>query len=124
MRNWVAYSMVASTILLTVGGQFIVKWQVLRAGSIPAGLTQQLKFIVDLLLNPWVIAAFAGAFLASITWMLAMTKLQLSHAYPMTALTFVLVVLGSAFAFSEPMTPLKLTGLALIVVGIFVGSQG
>lgn len=124
MRNWVAYSLVASTILLTVGGQFIIKWQVLRAGSVPSGLQQQLKFIAQLLLNPWVIAAFAAAFLASITWMLAMTKLQLSHAYPMTALTFVLVVLGSAFAFSEPVTPLKLVGLALIVAGIFVGSQG
>jgi multidrug transporter EmrE-like cation transporter len=124
MRNWIAYSLVASTILLTVFGAFVVKWQVLRAGSVPAGLPQQMKFIVQLLLNPWVISAFSAAFLASVTWMLAMTKLQLSHAYPMTALTFVLVVLGSAVAFNEPVTPLKLAGLVLIVAGIIVGSQG
>ncbi|MEJ7745174.1 MAG: EamA family transporter [Luteimonas sp.] len=124
MRSWVAYCLVASTVLLTVSGQFIVKWQVLRAGSVPTGLQQQLRFIVQLLLDPWVLSAFAAAFLASITWMLAMTKLQLSHAYPMTALTFVLVVLGSAFVFHEQLTPLKLVGLALIVAGIVVGSQG
>ncbi len=124
MRNLVAYSLVASTVLLTVIGQFIVKWQVLRAGSVPEGPALQLKFVTQLLLNPWIIFAFAAAFLASITWMLAMTKLQLSHAYPMTALTFVLVVLGSAVAFSEPLTPLKFAGLTLIVAGIVVGSQG
>ena len=43
------------------------------------------------MLDPWIITAFIAAFLASVTWMLAMTRLQISHAYPMTALTFVVV---------------------------------
>lgn len=124
MANWIAYCLVFCTVFLTVCGQFIIKWQVLRAGTLPAAPEEKLRFILQLLLNPWVVGAFVAAFLASITWMLAMTKLQLSHAYPMTALTFVLVVLGSAIAFSEPITLLKLIGLVLIVAGIFVGSQG
>ncbi len=124
MPNGIAYLMVFATISLTVAGQFIVKWQVLRAGPVPLGFDQQARYIVGLLVNPWVLSAFAAAFLASITWMLAMSKLQLSHAYPMTALTFVLVVLGSAFFFQEPLSLLKLAGLTLIVAGIVVGSQG
>lgn len=124
MANWIAYFLVFCTVFLTVCGQFIIKWQVLRAGIFPATPEEKLRFILQLLLNPWVIGTFVAAFLASITWMLAMTKLPLSHAYPMTASTFVLVVLGSAIAFSEPITLLKLIGLALIVAGIFVGSQG
>ncbi len=124
MRNWIAYCMVFATVLLTVCGQFIVKWQVLRAGALPAANEAKLGFLLRLLLNPWILSAFAAAFLASLTWMLAMTKLPLSHAYPITAFTFVLVVIGSAAAFHEPVTPLKLAGLALIVAGIYVGSQG
>lgn len=124
MRNWIAYCLVFTTVLLTVAGQFLLKWQVLRAGPLPGGAAERLQFVGKLLLNPWVLSAFAAAFLASLTWMLAMTRLQLSHAYPMTALTFVLVVLGSAVFFHEPVTPLKLAGLLLIVIGICVGSQG
>jgi multidrug transporter EmrE-like cation transporter len=124
MRSWIAYCLVFTTVALTVSGQFILKWQVLKAGALPAENADRLWFLVKLLLNPWVIAAFAAAFVASLTWMLAMTKLDLSHAYPMTALTFCLVVLGSAVVFHEPITPLKLIGLALIVVGVCVGSQG
>jgi multidrug transporter EmrE-like cation transporter len=124
MRNWIAYCMVFTTVLLTVSGQFIVKWQVLQAGALPDDAHARFRFLLRLVLNPWIISAFAAAFLASLTWMLAMTRLPLSHAYPMTALTFVLVVIGSAVAFHEPVTVLKLLGLLLIVAGIFVGSQG
>lgn len=124
MASWAAYCMVFCTILLTVGGQFVIKWQVLRAGALPASPEQRIGFILQLLMNPWVIAAVFAAFLASVTWMLAMTRLQLSHAYPLTALTFVLVVVGSAYAFSEPLSTTKLVGLALIVIGIVIGSQG
>ena len=124
MANSIAYCLVLCTVLLTVCGQFLIKWQVLRAGNLPADFGERIKFVVQLLLNPWVIIAILAAFLASVTWMLAMTRLQLSHAYPLTALTFVLVVLGSSIIFTEPLTTPKVVGLALIVVGIVVGSQG
>jgi len=124
MRTWIAYCLVLTTVLLTVSGQFLLKWQVLRAGALPADAGDRLHFVLRLLLNPWILAAFAAAFLASVTWMLAMTKLQLSHAFPITALTFAIVVLGSAVFFHEPVTPLKIVGLVLIVAGIVVGSQG
>jgi multidrug transporter EmrE-like cation transporter len=124
MANWVAYFFVFCTIALTVYGQFIVKWQVLRAGAFPGAPGARLGFILQLLLNPWIISAFAAAFVASITWMLALTKLPLSHAYPMMALTFVLVVLGSTIVFREPLSVLRMAGLLLIVAGIVVGSRG
>lgn len=124
MGNWTAYCLVFCTIFLTVCGQFLIKWQALRAGTLPAGPEERIRFIIQLLLNPWVIAAFFSAFLASVTWMLAMTKLPLSHAYPLTTLTFVFVIIGSAVVFAEPITAPKLLGLTLIVMGIVIGSQG
>jgi multidrug transporter EmrE-like cation transporter len=56
--------------------------------------------------------------------MAAMTKLELSHAYPFVSLAFVLVMLGSAWFLHEPVTLLKITGLVLVCAGIVVGSQG
>lgn len=124
MRNLMPYAMVALTILFTVCGQFLIKWQVGKAGALPTGLHQQARFCLELLLNPWIITAFASAFLASIAWMLAMTKLPLSHAHPMMSLTFVVVVFGSALIFNESITPLKVAGLVLILAGVAIGSQG
>lgn len=119
-----SYVYVLLTILLTVYAQIVIKWQVLKAGTLPEQMGDKIVFLLQLLLNFWVISAFAAAFLAALTWMAAMTKLPLSHAYPFMGLTFVLVLLASGYFFSEPITTLKVAGLALVVIGLAVGSQG
>ncbi len=110
--------------LLTVYGQIIIKWQVLNAGNLPEEPAEKIWFLLRLLLNPWIISAFAAALLASLCWMAAMTKLELSHAYPFTSATFVLVIILGGALFAEPITWPKLVGMTFVIVGIAIGSQG
>ncbi len=124
MHAATAYGLVLLTILLTVYGQFAIKWQVLASPPMPADLHGRAMHLFHLFTSPLVLSALAAAVVASATWMLAMTRLPLSHAHPMTALTFVLVVFGSNVLFSEPITTPKVIGLTLIVIGIIVGAQG
>ncbi len=114
---------ILATILLTVYGQVVIKWQVGLAGAFPTEPSEKVKFILHLLLNPWVLSSFSCAFLAALSWMAAMTKFTLSYAYPFTSLTFVLVLLLSAFLFKDPITFPKVVGMGLVVAGIIVGSQ-
>jgi multidrug transporter EmrE-like cation transporter len=119
-----AYLYIAGTILFTVYGQIVVKWQVSQAGSLPVGALEKLEFLFTLLLNPWIVSAFVSAFVASLCWMAAMTKFQLSYAYPFTSASFVLVLLASAFFFQEPLTLLRVLGMILVIIGIVLGSAG
>ncbi|RYH15324.1 MAG: hypothetical protein EON54_28775, partial [Alcaligenaceae bacterium] len=98
------YLYIFLTIALTVFGQIAIKMQVLQAGALPEACGDKLAFLIRLLLNPWIISAFIAAFLASISWIGAMTKFPLSHAYPFMALNFVIVVLLSGWFFQEPLT--------------------
>lgn len=119
-----SYFYILCTILLTVYGQMIIKWQVIHAGPFPDSADEKVWFLLRLVINFWVISAFCAALLASVTWMAAMTKLQLSHAYPFMSLAFVFVMLLSGWLFNEPITTLKLIGLALVILGLIIGSQG
>ena len=119
-----SYVYVACTVLLTVYAQVAIKWQVLKAGPFPADAADKIRFLAALLLNPWVVSALGAALLAAVAWMAAMTRLELSHAYPFMSLAFVLVMVCSAWFFSEPITTLKVVGIALVVLGIAIGSQG
>jgi multidrug transporter EmrE-like cation transporter len=114
---------VAVTLALTVYGQLVVKWQVERAGALPASLGGKLEFLARLLANPWVVSALAGALVAALAWMAAMTKLELSRAYPWMGLSFILVLVFSAVLFDEPFTAWKVAGLALVVAGLVVGTR-
>jgi len=119
-----SYVYVAATVLLTVYGQLVVKWQVgemLRLGEAPLG---RVALLAALLANPWILSALAAAFAAALFWMLAMQKLDLSHAYPFVSLSFVLVLFFSAYFFGELLSWPKVVGVVLILAGVAIGSQG
>lgn len=120
----IGYFYITLTILFTVYGQLIIKWQVGQAGAMPEPTGAKISFMFGLLLNPWIISGFVAAFLAALCWMAAITRMELSHAYPFVGATFVFVLIGSGLFFGEAITPLKIAGTALIVLGIIVASQG
>ena len=118
------YLYIFGTIFFTVYGQLVTKWQVARAGDLPVEATEKIWFLLRLVLNPWIISSLTAAFLAFLCWVAAMTKFELSHAYPFTSLAFVLVLGLSAILFHEAITVPKVLGVAFIMVGIIVGSRG
>ena len=116
--------LISCTAVLTAFSQLIVKWRVSRAGSLPVALTNKALFLTGLFLDPWIIIAILSAFLAGIAWMAALTKLELSYAYPFMSLAFVLVLIFTAILFHEAVTAPKVLGILLIVIGIIVTSRG
>ena len=86
------YLYIFGTIFLTVYGQLIIKWQVTRAGAFPIEVTEKMRFLLDLVFNPWVISSLAAGFLAFLLWVVAMSKFDLSYAYPFMSLSFVLAL--------------------------------
>lgn len=119
-----AFAYIAGCILFTVYGQLIVKWQVSKAGPLPETLLAKTGFLIHLLLNPWVMSGMAAGFFALVCWLAAMTKFELSYAYPFMSLAFVLVLIMGAWLFHETLTVPKALGVLLIVIGIIVGSRG
>jgi uncharacterized membrane protein len=118
------YVYILATIVLTVYGQLILKWRINQLGSLPLELTDKFKFFLGLLFDPLIFSGFAAAFLASFAWMVAMTKFDLSYAYPFMSLNFVVVLLLSAWLLGEPMNIQKTVGVILIVLGTVVAARG
>lgn len=117
-----AYFFIALTILLTVYGQLILKWQVAQYPHLVSAPFSLIN-ITTLLLKPWVISGFAAAFAASICWMAAISKLPLSKAYPFMSCNFVLVALFAAWLFREQLDTYKIAGTLIIIAGVVVVSR-
>lgn len=124
MRNPFAWTMVLCTILLTTYGQLVLKWQVSVRAPIPFARAANWPPLLLLFLRPWVISAFIAAFGASLCWMLAISRLELSRAYPFMALNFFLVCVLAVPFFGETLTTTKMVGLLVIVIGLVILSQG
>jgi multidrug transporter EmrE-like cation transporter len=117
------YVYLIATVLLTVYGQLAFKWQIDNAGAFPGETSERLEYLTDLAVNPWMVSVFLSVLAAAATWGAALTRFELSFAYPFLSLSFVLVLLLSGPLFSESVTVAKLVGVALIVAGLVIGSQ-
>lgn len=118
------HAYILATILFTVYGHVILKWQVSLVESPPADIPGKLIFLFRLLLNPWVISSIASAFFAALSWMMAMSRFDLSYAYPFMSAAFALVLVCSYFFLDEPLGLSKIIGVSLIMTGIFIVGQG
>ena len=67
--------------------------------------------------DPFVLSAFVSAFVASLFWLAAMTRFELSFAYPFMALSFVLVFIFSVMFVGESISVGKSAGVVLILIG-------
>lgn len=117
------YLYIFGTILFTVYGQVVLKWRISKYDSLPPELGEKLLFLLKLLMDPFILSSFVSAFIASLFWMAAMTKFDLSYAYPFTSLSFVFVFLLSIFLFHEPVTVYKVSGLVIITFGVILISR-
>lgn len=81
-------------------------------------------FLLKLVLSPWIMSSVVAGFLALLCWMTAMTRYDLSYAYPFMSLAFVLVLILGVALFHEPMTLPKVLGVVLVTVGLIIASQG
>lgn len=119
----IGYFYIFGTIAFTVYGQLILKWRIAQYDALPLQLTEKLLFLAKLFLDPFLISGLASAFIASLFWIMAMTKFEISYAYPFMSLAFVLVFLFSVLVFEESVNANKVIGLSLIVLGILITSR-
>lgn len=113
------YFYIFATLFFTVYGQIILKWRIgklawkPKTDSIMSAVIDYIKFLFD----PFIFSGFLSAFVASVFWMLAMTKFEITKAYPFMSLAPALVFLIGVFVLNETFTWGKVIGLGLIILG-------
>ena len=117
------YFYIALTVVLTVAGQLLIKKGMVELGEAPNDGTL-LGFVVLAFLNWKVIAGLGAAVLAAVSWMLALSKVDISFAYPFMASAIVFVLALSPYMFGEVVPWNRWAGVVLVCVGLIVAAQG
>lgn len=116
------YFYIFATLFFTVYGQIILKWRISKMNWQPKtdtlwiAVTDYMKFLFD----PFIFSGFLSAFIASVFWMLAMTKFEITRAYPFMSLSPAIVFILGIWFLNEQFTWGKVIGLGLIILGTIV----
>jgi uncharacterized membrane protein len=113
------YFYIFGTLFFTVYGQIVLKWRLSGLKIVlPEGTLDKIIYLVRLIFDPFVFSGFAAAFIASLFWMAAMTKFEITTAYPFMSIAPALVFIIGVVFLGETFTVGKVIGLLLIVIGI------
>jgi multidrug transporter EmrE-like cation transporter len=113
------YFYIFGTIACTVYGQLILKWRIEKFGALPSDPQGKFFFFLNVFKDPLMLSGLAAAFIASLFWIAAMTKFDLSYAYPFitAGLTFITVILAVTLL-GEPINLTKFLGSILMLSGV------
>ena len=108
-------------VLLGATGQVIMKMGMKIYGEVSAASVW--SQLIPILKVPQVFLGFVCYGVSAVLWIAVVSNVDLSLAYPMVSLAYVLVFLASWFFLGEQISPLRIVGLAIIVTGVFVISR-
>jgi len=110
------YILLGVNIILGVVGQFFMKFGVNKIGSLEElGIV---KFMTTALFSPFVLVGLGLYGFSAFLWLILLSKLDLSIAYPALSVGYVLVLLISTLFLGEQVSPVRFGGVLLIMAGI------
>jgi drug/metabolite transporter (DMT)-like permease len=83
-------------------------------------LTEPFSLVRSLLSSLWLWGGLAAFLISLLLWLAVLSRVQVSAAYPMTSIGYLLVVISGALWLGESVTPARIAGLFFISVGVYL----
>jgi len=116
-----AFGLLFLAAVLMAVANLLIKQGILQAG----GFAFSVAGLLHLLQQPMLLAGSSLTGVAAILWFRILATQKLSTCYPLfVSLTYSLITVGAVYFLQEKMSPQKLLGLAVIVVGITAVARG
>ena len=121
------YALLAIAITLSVSGELMLKMGMNRYaaafGVLDLSPATLLPTLLRVFTQPLVFLGFVFVFSASIFWLAVLSRVNLSFAYPILALGYVITALFSRLLFNEAISPTRWAGIVVICIGVVLVSR-
>ena len=111
------------SVLLSAVAQMLLKQGMTKVGRV-SSIASAPRMLFAALTNPIVLSGLAVFALSALSWLVALSRVKLSVAYPMVSMGYVVVILFSWLVLREAIRPITLAGCFVIIIGVFLISRG
>jgi multidrug transporter EmrE-like cation transporter len=102
----------AAQLLLKAGTNNIGQFDFVIANAVPIGL--------KVAAEPHILGGLLCYVVSVVVWILALSRVEVSIAYPMLSIGYVVNAAAAYFLFGEAVSVQRLTGIGIIIVGVYV----
>ncbi|MDD3642896.1 MAG: EamA family transporter [Candidatus Krumholzibacteria bacterium] len=106
------------TVCLNTAGQFLMKAGINRIGKID--ISRFIEFLPKVVASPFIIGGFVSYAMSAVLWIVILSRAELSWAFPMVSLSYVITALLSPVLLGETFSILRFVGVLVICAGVFI----
>jgi multidrug transporter EmrE-like cation transporter len=114
------FFLILTGVLLNAVAQLFLKAGTNVIGELKYSNATILPTIFKVAFQPYIIGGLTCYVFSVAIWIVALSKVQVSVAYPMLSIGYVVNALAAWYLFGEMMSDLKIVGILTIIIGVYL----
>jgi len=123
MIRHLVLALVSINILFNVIGQLLLKYGMGRLGNFQISATALPQVFLRAFLSPYILLGLCCYVTGFLIWLIVLAKAEVSYAYPLISLGYVLTAVLGWWLLGENVTWLRMSGILVTCLGVFIISQ-
>lgn len=117
------FGLILLGVLLNASAQLLLKAGMTQIGHFEFTIANALPIGMKVAVNPPILTGLFFYVMSVAVWLLVLSRVQVSLAYPMLSIGYIVNALAAYYFFGEPLTSLRLIGIFVIIAGVYLVAQ-
>ena len=118
--NFISFSIILTGVMLNAIAQLALKASVKEMGAIGLNFSSSATAFLRLASEPFLWVGLFCYGISVIVWILALSRVDVSIAYPMLSMGYVVNAFFAWQLFGEAMNPARMIGMGVVLLGVYI----
>jgi len=107
-------------VLLNAAAQLLLKEGMLRIGHFDFAWANAIPIGIQAAMSPFILAGLFSYVVSVVVWMLVLSRVEVSYAYPMLSIGYIVSAVAAYYLFHEELSVTRIAGILVIVAGVYL----
>ena len=118
--NFISFMLVLAGVLLNAAAQLLLKAGTNAIGAFAFTAANLVPVGIKVASNPFIVGGLGCYAVSVLVWIMALSRVEVSLAYPMLSIGYVVNAVAAWYLFGEALTAQRMIGIGTIIVGVFL----
>ena len=112
------FIIIVISVLLNCAAQIFMRQGMLKLGEV--NISHLFSHLLPMLANLWLWLAFLCYAASILLWMVILSRVEVSYAYPLLSIGYIVAAIAGYFLFQEHLSALRICGILVICLGVIM----
>jgi multidrug transporter EmrE-like cation transporter len=117
------YFLILFGVLLNAVAQLLLKAGMNQIGHFEFSMANMVPIGLKVAATPPIVVGIFAYVISVVVWLLVLSRVQVSYAYPMLSIGYVVNALAAYYFFGEDLSFMRITGILVIIAGVYLISR-